>query len=388
MSAWADARLGDLCEVTTGGTPPRSRADFFGGPIPWVKIGDMLQGRIISTEETISRSALQGSSAKLLPPGTVLISIFATIGRTAVLDVEAATNQAIAGVTPRNRSTLTPRYLRQYLDHVAIALGEQARGVAQVNINSAILKSLTIPLPPLSEQLRIAEVLDRAEGLRAKRRLALDHLDKLTQSIFLDMFGNPVSNPRGWVVATLGDVATFVGGGTPSRAVPEYFSGSLCWATSKDMKGRFLDDTEEHVTELAVQKSATKLVSPGTILVVVKSKVLMHRLPVAVARVQTCFGQDLKGIILDDRCTVSYVATALRTCQGWLLDRARGINTEGLSLDHLQRFPLLLPPLSLQKDFERRAEQVEALRQSLGHSLSQLDALFSSLQHRAFRGEL
>jgi len=154
------------------------------------------------------------------------------------------------------------------------------------------------------------------------------------------------------------------------------------------MKARFLDDTQEHVTPAAVQASATKVVPAGTILVVVKSKVLMHRLPVAISRVDTCFGQDLKGILVDETCLSSYVATALRVNASWLLKRARGINTEGLTLDHLRRFPLLLPSKSKQQDFARFANENEVLHQRMSSSIVELDGLFASLQHRAFRGEL
>jgi len=154
------------------------------------------------------------------------------------------------------------------------------------------------------------------------------------------------------------------------------------------MKTRFLDDTQEHVTTAAVQASATKVVPAGTILVVVKSKVLMHRLPVAISRVETCFGQDLKGIVVDETCDPSYVATAIRMNADWLLERARGINTEGLTLDHLRRFPLLLPSKSEQQDFARVLDQHELVHQRMSVSSDELDNLFASVRDRAFRGEL
>ena len=154
------------------------------------------------------------------------------------------------------------------------------------------------------------------------------------------------------------------------------------------MKSEFLYDTEEHITEQAIEESATKLVPASTILVVVKSKILAHHLPVAVARVPTCFGQDLKGVMPTERCEVSFVATALRLGKQWLLERARGINTEGLTLDHLRAFPLLMPPLALQREFARRVAAVEKLKTAYRASLAELDALFIALQQRAFRGEL
>jgi type I restriction enzyme S subunit len=154
------------------------------------------------------------------------------------------------------------------------------------------------------------------------------------------------------------------------------------------MKTNFLDDTEEHITQEAVTNSATKLVPVGTILVVVKSKVLAHSLPVAIARVPTCFGQDLKGIKADDADSVPFVATSLRIGKNWLLGRARGVNTEGLTLEHLRAFPLLMPDKSLQRQFACRAAAVEKLKVAQRASLAETDALFGSLQHSAFQGAL
>lgn len=145
-SAWPCVPLGELCDVVSGGTPPRTNPSHFGGEVPWVKIGDMRQGAIRTTEETLSASGLAACAAKVLPRNTVLLSIFATIGRTAVLAVDAATNQAIAGITPRD-DRLDRAFLRRFLDTAAPSLGRQSRGVAQANINLSILRALPVPLP-------------------------------------------------------------------------------------------------------------------------------------------------------------------------------------------------------------------------------------------------
>jgi type I restriction enzyme S subunit len=189
-------KLGSLCSVLAGGTPSRSKSIYWNGDIPWVKISDMLQGRIRSTDESISQEGLENSTARLLPKGTLLLSIFATIGRTAVLEIEAATNQAIVGLTPKRSDEIDTGYLRRHLEAQVSSLVRQGRGGAQSNINGAILKDLDIPLPPLDEQKRIAAVLDKADALRRQRQESLQLTEKLLQSVFIDMFGDPESMPQ------------------------------------------------------------------------------------------------------------------------------------------------------------------------------------------------
>ena len=189
MKRWPVKPLGELCRVVAGGTPSRSNPDHFNGGIPWVKIGDMLQGTVVETEETISQLGLENSSAKILPAGTVLISIFATIGRTAVLGIDATTNQAIAGVTPNDAGEITPSFLRFFLDHSVASLVAEARGVAQLNINGKILKSLPIPVPPLAEQERIVKLLDEADSLRKLRAQADRRTAALLPALFDELFG-------------------------------------------------------------------------------------------------------------------------------------------------------------------------------------------------------
>jgi len=256
------------------------------------------------------------------------------------------------------------------------------------NISQDTIQETPIPSVPFHEQRRIAAILAKADTIRRKRQEAIALTEQLLRSTFLEMFGDPVTNPKRWLTRHLGGLATFTGGGTPSRSVPEYFTGSVCWATSKDMKGEVLSDTEEHITEAAIQNSATKLVPPGTILVVVKSKILMHRLPVLLAEVPTCFGQDLKGITLRDPGLTHYAARHLRIGQESLLRRARGVNTEGLTLEHLSEYAVMMPPRELidrYVNIEITATQALRVRRQ---AQTQADSLFNSLVQRAFTGQL
>ena len=270
---------------------------------------------------------------------------------------------------------------------IALAL-TRSTGANLPRLSPKILEQFEIPLPPLPEQRRIAEILDRADSIRRKRQEAIRLTDEFLRSAFLEMFGDPVTNPKGWDTKPMGRIATFIGGGTPSRKEPSFFDGSICWATSKDMKGEMLRDTQEHITEEAIERSATKLVPAGALLVVVKSKILMHRLPVLLAMVPTCFGQDLKAIVPNDGIPARYLARHMRVGSRALLQQARGVNTEGLTLDHLRGYTVMVPGEDLMKRWERLELAVEKTRGNCNRGLGVARDSFNSLVQRAFRGEL
>jgi type I restriction enzyme, S subunit len=324
----------------------------------------------------------------LVCKGDILVSWSASLG-VFVWDEEqpALVNQHIFRVVPRPL-VVDKQYLRHVLVRALTEMDMHLHGATMQHVNRGEFLSTRVFLPSLEEQRRIAAILDKADALRQKRHAALQKLDSLTQSLFLDMFGGPATNPKGLPQIELGEIAQFVGGGTPSREVEAYFRGSICWATSKDMKGEVLQGTQEHITEEAIKQSATKLVEPGAVLVVVKSKVLLHRLPVLINRVPTCFGQDLKAIVLSPQWPARYIARHLRIDQQRLLGQARGINTEGLTLEHLRRYKLLRPPCAELSRYDCAEERIESQRKVSLKATDLLNSQFASLQHRAFRGEL
>lgn len=357
----------------------------------------MSQGFVTSTEESVSEAALSSSAAKLLPSGTVLISIFATIGQTAVLGIEACTNQAIAGVTPRSLNEIDSRYLQLYLDSARPWLISRASGVAQLNITSKILKSMPVLLPPLSEQRRISEVLDRAEALRAKRREALAQLDELAQSIFLDMF---VSGYDGaWPIKTIEDVArqqkgSIRTGPFGSQLLHEEFAENgpaAVLGIDNAASNSFAWASRRFITQDKYQQLKRYTVYPGDVLITImgtcgRCAVVPPDTPTAISTKHLCC------ITLDtDKCVPNFLHACFLQhpiVRNHLNRATKGSIMSGLNMGIIKETPIPLPSLEFQKEFVQRVESAEQMKMRQLAQLTELDALFASLQQRAFRGEL
>lgn len=386
--------LGELAEVVSGGTPRRSEPRFFDGHIPWVKIGDMVQGTVTSTEESITEEGLKASTAKVLPAGTLLLSIFATIGRTAVLTIDAATNQAIAGLLVRDPSRVDGRYLRRYLEFASKGLARQGRGVAQANINLSILRAHQIPLPPLGGQQRIAEILDVADTVRVRRREAIDRLDTLTQAIFFDMFDARPHIGAHTPVEALGDAAEVQGGlqvttkrkdlplAAPYLRVANVYRGYLNLSVVKEIR----------LTESELQRTQLEA---GDLLVVEGhgNKQEIGRVGLWSGEIDGCVHQNHLIRVRCDRARVlprfaeAYLNSELgRRSLLRAANTTSGLNT--ISTSDVRAVPIRIPPLGRQKDFLARAEEVDRNVRLAHQQLKTLESLFASLQQRAFRGEL
>jgi type I restriction enzyme S subunit len=220
-------RLGEICHTTSGGTPSRSRQDFFGGAIPWVKSGNLNDGVVGSADEFITEAGLSSSSAKIFPAGTLLIAMYgATVGKLGILAMDAATNQAVCGIQP------TEKIDRDFLFHLLLfrrkELVGKSVGGAQPNISQAIIRDTLVPLPPLDEQRRIVGLLDRAAEIRRRADAARAKARAIIPALFLDTFGDPATNPKGWKSVALDEVCDLVRGSSPRpQGDPRFFGGPV-----------------------------------------------------------------------------------------------------------------------------------------------------------------
>lgn len=188
-------RLSSIAMVKAGGTPSRSNLSYWNGDIPWVKISD-IQGKHVQTyEETITEEGLKNSSAKLFSKGTILYTIFATLGRVGILDFDATTNQAIAGINILDE-TIDCDYLYYFLRSQEKKVKAIGKGVAQQNINLKILRDWLVPIRSKEEQTNIAGSLEKIEGAISAKNELLNSFDSLVKSRFNEMFGDPMDEKK------------------------------------------------------------------------------------------------------------------------------------------------------------------------------------------------
>ena len=196
MSEWKTVKLGDVCEIVTGGTPSTTRKEYWeNGNIPWVKTTELQNNELNMTEEFITQKGLDESSAKIVPKDTILLAMYGqgkTRGMTAYLNIEATTNQACACILPSDDKNIYQKYIWKFLIGNYNNIRNLAIGCNQPNLNSAMVKSIRIPLPSLEEQKCIVAHLDslseKVHQLEEIYTKQLADCDELKQSFLQKAF--------------------------------------------------------------------------------------------------------------------------------------------------------------------------------------------------------
>lgn len=286
---------------------------------------------------------------------------------------------------------IEPRYLERFLRspkalnyYKSKMRGSTAR---RRNLPADLFRNVRVPVPGLAEQRRIAEVLDRADALRAKRRAALAQLDELTQSIFLDMFGDPATNPHGWPTAEVGTLGAIVTGNTPPRGNASLYGSTIEWIKSDniDPPNPYLTPAMEGLSEAGRRKARVAPVNSLLVTCIAGSPSVIGN--VAIANREVAFNQQINALIpvkADPLFLYSQIRLGKR-----LVQRASTGGMKGMvSKSRFERIRLITPPNGLQREFANRFRRVASLTERYRKSASCLDDFFASLQHRAFRGEL
>lgn len=235
--------LGDLVRIIGGGTPDRSVSEYWGEEIPWVTVKDFKDIEISSAQESITELGLQSSASNLIKAGSILVPTRMALGKAAVNTVDVAINQDLKAIQILDSSLLDQRYLLRFLLSKSSYFESRGKGATVKGITLDVLRELPVPLPPLEEQKRIATILDKADSLRRKRAQAIALADDFLRSTFLELFGDPVTNPKGWPVAKLGDVTAFENGDRSSNypSGDDLIESGVLFLSTKNIINKQLD---------------------------------------------------------------------------------------------------------------------------------------------------
>ncbi|HEO1831609.1 TPA: restriction endonuclease subunit S [Acinetobacter baumannii] len=383
-------KLSTFCKTSSGGTPSRSNNAFFeNGTIPWVKSGELKNRYITNVEEYITDIAVEKSSAKLVSKGSILIAMYgATVGEVSQLTFDATTNQAICSILP-DQKVCDVNYLYRFLEASKPYLLTRRVGGGQPNISQAVIKDLEVPLPPLNEQRRIASILEKADELRQKRQQAIEKLDQLLQATFIDMFGDPISNPKGWDVGCIGDMLESVKYGSSDKAtlegeIPILRMNNLTYSGEMDLTDL------KYITK--VQADEKYLVKEGDILFNrTNSKELVGKTAVYVGPEPMAYAGYLVRARTKANYAPEYISAFLNS--PWGKEKLQSmcksiVGMANINAKEFQSIVLPIPPENEQIQFKNKVLTIREKKRLLINQLSILDTLFKSLQNQAFSGNL
>lgn len=245
---------------------------------------------------------------------------------------------------------------------------EHIRKITKKSVNQASfsindLKEIELQLPSIENQVIVAEKLDKLKMLIKKKNRLILFLDEMIKSRFVELFGDPVLNEKGWNITSLESVCQSIyGGGTPSKKIKEYYMGTIPWVTSKDMKSDVIVDSIEHITEVAIDNSSTKIIPPESVLIVIRSGILKHTLPVCINKSKVTINQDLKALVLDERCKAIYLQYLLKALEKDILSGVRAVTADNIEFNSLKKRKIPIPPINIQIEFSQMVNQINKLK--------------------------
>jgi len=379
---WANGKLGDpeIASIVMGQSPPGSTYNTNGKGLSF------FQGKADFGETHPTSRVWCSAPKKIAEPGDILLSVRAPVGPTNVARRQCCIGRGLTAI--RGEKKALTQFIYYWLKHIESWLSAQGEGSTFKAIGKEKIKNLKIPIPPLPVQERIVQILQKADEIYRKRQDALKLADAILPSIFHDTFECDSSK---WPQKRIGDIVKTRSGGTPSRRKPEYWHGTIPWVSPSDMKVTEIHDAEEHICEEAIDESATNLVEPNTILVVVRSGILAHTFPVAITRASVTFNQDIRALLPNQELLIpEYLLWALKASTPHILMSIvkRGSTVHSIDTSRFLDMVIPVPPITVQRTFVAQVEQLVSASQRLYDGTSDSDGLFKSLLARAFSGEL
>lgn len=378
---WEYKKLGEVCEVVTGTTPKTNIPEYWGKGHYWVTPAELNDTTVYidKTERQITDEALSKTKLRLLPVGTVLLSSRAPIGKVAIANAEMYCNQGFKNCICSE--AIYNKYLFYFLRLKKDYLNSLGRGATFKEISKSIVESIKIPLPPLSTQLAIVSELDKINELIRLKKEQLKDFDNLAQSLFYEMFGDPVENEKGWEVKKLNEIVSdncsiSYGIVQPGDGV----ENGVPVVRPVDMTKTFVSRKGLKNTTKEISDSYKRTILKGNeILMCVRGTTGL--ISMATPELQGCnVTRGIAPIECGPTCDKWFVFYQILNpaIQHHIAEYTRGIALKQINMKDVRDIPLCLPPLSLQRLFAQRIEQIEREKSEVLKSIQYLETLLAS----------
>lgn len=359
------------------------KADFVSGGLPCIHYGQIHTKFDISIDYHLSEIPQEVyDKAIIASPGDVIIAITSedidgsckSVVWLGNYDIAVSAHAAIL------KHNMNGKFIAYYLRSNTFFTQKlkYARGFKVMEIKTKDLAKLVLPIPPKPTQLSIVSELDKLNELIRIKKEQLKDYDALAQSIFYEMFGDPVVNEKGWEVKTFGECFSIGAGGTPSTKVKEYWdNGTIPWIGSNMCQNCIITETDgKFITEEGLTHSSTKLLAPGTVLVALVGATIGK---VGLLRIETCTNQNVAFIKVQETETFTseFVYYHLMGLYGEFMKIGQG-NFKMANQGFIKLLPISCPPLSLQQSFAHKIEQIERQKAEVQKTITDLETLLAA----------
>ncbi len=378
---WEYKKIGDIAAVVSGSTPQTSVEEFWGEGHYWVTPAELDDKTVYvsKTERQITDAALAKAKLQRLPKGTVLLSSRAPIGKVAICDVDMYCNQGFKNCICSD--LVYNKYLFYFLKDKKEYLNSLGRGATFKEISKGIVEKVVVPLPPKPTQLSIVSELDKLNELIQIKKEQLKDYDALAQSIFYEMFGDPVENEKGWEVKKLMEICDVRDGTHDS---PKYVeSSNYMLITSKNIVNRAISfDDVNYITEEDYNNiNKRSKVDDGDIIMpmigTIGNPVIVyldniHKFSIKNVALIKFFHNTS---ILNRYLLELMISDSFRK---YLLSLNKGGTQKFVALGTIRRMDIILPPLPLQQSFAHKIEQIERQKAAVQSTITDLETLLAA----------
>ena len=383
----AKYKLGDICEIVSGSTPKTSIDEYWDGDVKWITPAELNDDSYIISDSArkITELAVKKTGLTSFPEGTVILSSRAPIGKVAIAGCEMYCNQGFKNLICSDK--IINKYLYWFLKRNIHFLNSLGRGATFKEISKAIVSEIEINVPEIEQQKKVVEILEKVSGIIARRKKELSALDDLIKARFVEMFGDPVVNEKGWMTKPLLDMGQCKNGMNFHYDDKGIEINCLGVGDFKNLS--VIDNTEELPTVSLNEMPSEEYLLKDEDIVFVRSngnKALVGRsLAVYPGNVPTTFsGFCIRYRKHDNEIIVPYLLRVLKTDSVRVKMAGRGANIQNLNQQILGTLIIPVPPIELQEQFADFVKQVDKSKVAVQKALEKTQLLFDSLMQQYF----